>query len=1512
MKLCEIEHKFWLITIIIIFALLPLFPVESETTLELSEAKGGVGSLIQFKGYKLTPGAAIESVELDGFSCKILGDATVDEEDGSYTGSFIVPLVGEIGEYTVTVKDRVGRTESATFSVSSLSDITVTPTFSSPGGVITVTGTHFTELSDSKVIISLYDEDLSKKLRDFGTASTNLDGTFSTSIHVPAKQSGLYHIVASQEDYNIRAYAPLEVGLMFVLCNPQQASPHTYVTLIGHGFNSRAIWSAKFGDIQVVLHEEADAEGLIEKTFQVPELPVGIYSIRIVEDESGREVVCTFEVLEPRPQFSPTLTWIPLLEDEKPGATPLILSKSRDTSGLEVDASFPGVYSLPIILNGTLYDQLTMPGAGLTVEIGKPALPMLTRFIEVPLGVNLRMNVFYKESKILDDFSIVPAQEPPEDFVNATQPAFTKDSAEYLRNAFYPQKIISVEGEGEVQEIIVRGHRIAALNFFPVQYNPVSKQVKAYSRIEVRIEYDIPAQLEPIDDRLESTSFERLLNATILNYWPPVFQYKTKGTGADYLIITDEDFYGQSVDLAEWKKEKGYQTRIVNTTDINPLGATADNITDFIQDAYDTWNPAPTYILLMGDAEFIPPHYETAHTSPSHGGAELATDLYYTTVDGTDYFPDIFIGRISVDTAAEATTVVNKIINYERNPPNNANFYQTVEVCAQFQDEDPWWWNGVANVPTRDDFEDRRFTLTSEEIRDFLMAEGYTVDRIYTTDGAVTPLNYSLAWDLGLPLPADLLRANGFQWNGNTADITNGITGGSFLVYHRNHGLSRNFWHHIDTWWGNFDGWGDPYYDTFDIAGLNNGALLPVVLSIECQAGWFDGETDQQFDAVLVNNFESFCEEFVRRPGGGAVASIGATRNSRSGYNDHLVKGFIDAVWPGFDTTTASGGLYSLGQIHTYGKVYMSNFYSYSDFTNQLTFELFHLFGDPEMEIWTSQPSELDVEYPQVIGSGGKQSFFIGVFHDASGDPIHHAKVCLKQGDTLYVQYTDPAGYAYYDINPSSGVSITITVTKHDYTPFQDTIGVTASGAVIEVDPDFIPPGGRINIDGTKFSGTETVSIYIGGTTAEATVDADAGVISLENQLVPTLPAGPVNVIAVGGTTGRTAVSLLRILPSEPLADPYLYDQWDSSTWHINTEGSDPRWDNPDIKLYRSSDGHFTSSNNLVVGTTYTMEATIHNDASVVARDTVVTFEWANFGTGQRVWTLIGNDTLDIPATGTADSSVTWTPSVTGHLCVKVTVFCPIDENINNNVGQENTNVQPISSPGTFSFVSTNPTSEPGLVYYETRQLGREGLWPTRVMREIPQILDPGETKKATFFVEAPDQADTGETRRYIVSGYMNGKLLGGFEVEVVVEKEKPIQPNKTAITCEATPPTITLGEPITVRGNISSTVNNAPVTVSYTSPDGSTIIRNTVTDSGGSYNDMITPDYAGEWRVGASWEGDETHYGSSSFVDTFRVEEKQVNIIEQIVNALLMNPMLLVSVAAVVAVVIIIVIRRR
>jgi hypothetical protein len=481
-------------------------------------------------------------------------------------------------------------------------------------------------------------------------------------------------------------------------------------------------------------------------------------------------------------------------------------------------------------------------------------------------------------------------------------------------------------------------------------------------------------------------------------------------TGCDFLIITDTAFYDAAAALRDWKIERGIDTWLVDTF---VTGSTSTELELYLQNVYDNWIPAPSFILFVGDAEIIPTTYYNVH--PYHGTV-TGTDLWYMTVSGPDHYPDYFYGRIPVDTVFDADNYIQKIIDYEVDPPYNSGYYKNMTVAAYFQDDEP---NG---------YETRRFVRTSEEVRDFLHnnpAAGniINVTRIYVTESSRNPRWYndgSYGWPVpGAPIPAELLRSNGYPWEGDADDIKNSVDNGAFILNHRDHGL-RN-------------GWGDPHYQIPDIALLDNDELLPVVFSINCETGWFDHETDADGSTTT----ESFCEEFVRKVNGGTVGIFGATRVSYSGYNDFMCRGYYDAMWPDFDLTV--GGpfpMYRMGQVLNYGKVYMATHSAWGDpwGYEELTFEIFHFYGDPTMEIWTAEPLNLVVSHSDTIIVNSTQ-VQVDVVPDG-------AFVSLVQEGQIIGTGFSVGGSALINVNPLPLGIVNVTVTKHNYRPYRGTINV--------------------------------------------------------------------------------------------------------------------------------------------------------------------------------------------------------------------------------------------------------------------------------------------------------------------------------------------------------------------------------------------------------------------------------------------------------------------------------------
>ena len=109
---------------------------------------------------------------------------------------------------------------------------------------------------------------------------------------------------------------------------------------------------------------------------------------------------------------------------------------------------------------------------------------------------------------------------------------------------------------------------------------------------------------------------------------------------------------------------------------------------------------------------------------------------------------------------------------------------------------------------------------------------------------------------------------------------------------------------------------------------------------------------------------------------------------------------------------------------------------------------------------------------------------------------------------------------------------------------------------------------------------------------------------------------------------------------------------------------------------------------------------------------------------------------------------------------------------------------------------------------------------------------------------------------------------------EFTLDISEMITKETSIITCSISTNTITQGESIIVTGSINPYLSAAPVTLTFSRPDGSTITRPVTTSSNGAYRDSYNPTQIGSWGIKASWEGNAIYSGATSQTIEFTVVE--------------------------------------
>jgi len=156
---------------------------------------------------------------------------------------------------------------------------------------------------------------------------------------------------------------------------------------------------------------------------------------------------------------------------------------------------------------------------------------------------------------------------------------------------------------------------------------------------------------------------------------------RTSTDAADYIILAHRDFREAAERLANHRRAAGekYRVALADVEDVYDefnFGMPApEAIRDFFRYAYENWPPsAPRYALLIGDASWDPKFNNSASNKQNFilPFGNPVSDNRFVCFDGVnDFIPEMFIGRLPVETSEQAEAIVDKIIAYENDPPQS-------------------------------------------------------------------------------------------------------------------------------------------------------------------------------------------------------------------------------------------------------------------------------------------------------------------------------------------------------------------------------------------------------------------------------------------------------------------------------------------------------------------------------------------------------------------------------------------------------------------------------------------------------------------------------------------------------------------------------------------------------------------------------------------------------------------------------------------------------------------------
>ncbi|NIA28886.1 MAG: type IX secretion system sortase PorU [Actinobacteria bacterium] len=305
---------------------------------------------------------------------------------------------------------------------------------------------------------------------------------------------------------------------------------------------------------------------------------------------------------------------------------------------------------------------------------------------------------------------------------------------------------------------------------------------------------------------------------------------------ADYLIITHESLLGPEIDrLAAHRQNPSYwphhgipKVQMITTSDIydqfsnglvDPVA-----IRNFFKYAFENWNRAPGYVLLVGDATFD--YKDNLNLGlpllvPSYENNIKVSDDWFVNLTN-DRKMDMIIGRLPVKSTEELAVVVEKIINYDTSLPSGR-------------------WRSVITLLADDSYrkqdffpEDMVFLRDTEKLANLKATQDFDLRKIY--------LNH-YSWNRVFDKPLA------------KADFISTINQGTLYINFLGHANWNMFAHE------------NLFRTPIDLAKVQNGSRLPLFFAGTCEMALLD-------DPRIVSSGEYL----LLHPQGGAISCIGSAR----------------------------------------------------------------------------------------------------------------------------------------------------------------------------------------------------------------------------------------------------------------------------------------------------------------------------------------------------------------------------------------------------------------------------------------------------------------------------------------------------------------------------------------------------------------------------------------------------------------------------------------------------------
>ena len=641
-----------------------------------------------------------------------------------------------------------------------------------------------------------------------------------------------------------------------------------------------------------------------------------------------------------------------------------------------------------------VFSRITMEGFMPFGDEGRPELPALITMLEIPLCESIDIAVTEQEWQTFDGailgiaHPVFPLQ-PSQSKSDRSRHQLVIDNQLYSSDTLFGYPLAKVEETG-----IARDKNLATLYFSPVVYNPRTNEVRVCTSAEVEITFrDADVAGTAKMKRLHHSAM--FGHATTLNSLPNNGEKnEISSTPIRYLIVAHNSFRGMLDTFADWKRRKGFLVDIAYTGSAS-VGTTSSSISAYVKRQYTnatTENPAPTFLLLVGDVEQIPAFTGNADNH--------STDLYYASWTSGDVIPDCYYGRFSAKTEEQLRAQIEKTLMYEQYTMPSTTYLERALLIAGIDD-------GEAG--------DRGYTHadpTMKYLRNTYIDTSYG----YSYVGYYDNSDYTLD-----------SRGNA---TGMTHIITNILSRGTCLAIYSAHGSSS--------------GWANPKFGKEQLPELYNNKKIGIVIGNCCSSCTYND--DECFGEALLrlsdcrgaigyiggSNSTYWTEDYYWAVGIRNIGSNGAVPT----YNANQL-GSFDRMYHTHNESQRDWYVTQGGMVQS-GNMAVQN----SSSTKKIYYwEVYHLMGDPSVMPWLHRAQTMEVSVSSTIGTDATMLSVRAV-------PYAYAALTDSNHNLVAAAFVNVNGRVALHFSPLPAGTYELAVSAQHYKTNFTTINVSSSEAI--------------------------------------------------------------------------------------------------------------------------------------------------------------------------------------------------------------------------------------------------------------------------------------------------------------------------------------------------------------------------------------------------------------------------------------------------------------------------------